>query len=68
MKKIGKIIYLSFFILVFYTSAIKAEILKEVIITGNDRISDDKIVFLKLVSIVIKSGMNILGVNTPEKM
>ena len=34
----------------------------------NDRISDDKIVFLKLVSIVIKSGMNILGVNTPEKM
>ena len=34
----------------------------------NDRISDDKIVFLKLVSIVVKSGMNILGVNTPEKM
>ena len=34
----------------------------------NDSISDDKIVFLKLVSVVIKSGMNILGVNTPEKM
>ena len=34
----------------------------------NNKISDDKLVFLKLVSIVIKSGMNILGVNTPEKM
>ena len=34
----------------------------------NDTISDDKIVFLKLISVVIKSGMNILGVNTPEKM
>ena len=34
----------------------------------NDNITDDKIVFLKMVSIVIKSGMNILGVNTPEKM
>jgi len=34
----------------------------------NDKITDDKIVFLKMVSIVIKSGMNILGVNTPEKM
>ncbi len=34
----------------------------------NDKINDDKIVFLKMVSIVIKSGMNILGVNTPEKM
>ena len=34
----------------------------------NDSISDDKIVFLKLISVVIKSGMNILGVNTPEKM
>ena len=44
MKKIGKIIYLSFFILVFYTSAIKAEILKEVIITGNDRISDETLI------------------------
>ena len=34
----------------------------------NGSISDDKIVFLKLISLVIKSGMNILGVNTPEKM
>ena len=34
----------------------------------NGSISDDKIVFLKLISVVIKSGMNILGVNTPEKM
>ena len=29
---------------------------------------DDKIAFLKVISIVIKLGMNILGVNTPEKM
>ncbi len=31
-------------------------------------ISDDKIVFLKAISIVIKNGMNIVGVTTPEKM
>ncbi len=31
-------------------------------------IKDEKIVFLKIVSNVIKNGMNILGVETPEKM
>ena len=31
-------------------------------------ISDDKLVFLKLISNVIKSGMDIVGVDTPEKM
>ena len=36
-------------------------------ITGNS-ISDDKFAILKSVSIVIKNGMNILGVDTPEKM
>jgi len=34
----------------------------------NDEISLDKEIFLKSISLVIKSGMNILGVNTPEKM
>ncbi len=34
----------------------------------NGKISDEKIVFLKAVSIVIKNGMNILGVSIPEKM
>ncbi len=33
-----------------------------------DKITDEKIVFLKTISIVIKNGMNILGVNIPEKM
>ncbi len=37
-------------------------------IDKDNKISDDKIIFLKVVSIVIKIGMNILGVNTPEKM
>ncbi len=37
-------------------------------IDKNNKISDDKLVFLKIISIVIKLGMNILGVNTPEKM
>jgi len=37
-------------------------------IDKNNKISDDKIAFLKAISIVIKLGMNILGVNTPEKM
>ena len=32
------------------------------------KISDDKLVFLKIISNTIKLGMNILGVNTPEKM
>ena len=37
-------------------------------ITSDKKISDDKIVFLKAISNVIKSGMTILGVETPEKM
>ena len=37
-------------------------------IDKDNKISDDKIAFLKVISIVIKLGMNILGVNTPEKM
>ena len=37
-------------------------------ITKDHKISDDKLVFLKIISIVIKTGMDILGVNTPEKM
>ena len=37
-------------------------------ISKNKSISDDKIALIKAVSNVIKSGMNILGVNTPEKM
>ena len=32
------------------------------------KISDDKIVFLKAISNVIKSGMDIVGVSVPEKM
>ena len=37
-------------------------------IDKDNKISDDKLVLLKIVSIVIKVGMQILGVNTPEKM
>ncbi len=37
-------------------------------ITPDKKISDDKIVFLKAISIVVKSGMKILNVETPEKM
>ena len=44
MKNIGKIVYLSFFILVFYTNTLRAEILKEIIITGNERISDETLI------------------------
>ena len=32
------------------------------------KIPDDKLVFLKVISNVIRSGMNIVGVNSPEKM
>jgi len=32
------------------------------------KIPNDKLVFLKVISNVIRSGMNIVGVNTPEKM
>ena len=32
------------------------------------KIDDDKLVFLKVISNVIRSGMNIVGVETPEKM
>tara|TARA_Y100000591_G_scaffold301496_1_gene295814 strand:+ start:2104 stop:3837 length:1734 start_codon:yes stop_codon:yes gene_type:complete len=37
-------------------------------INENKKISDEKLVFLKAISSVISSGMNILGVSTPEKM
>ena len=37
-------------------------------ISKDHKISNDKLVFLKIISIVIKNGMNILGVNTPQKM
>ena len=32
------------------------------------KISDEKLIFLKVISNVIKSGMKIIGVETPEKM
>ena len=37
-------------------------------INENKKISDEKLVFLKIISNVIKSGMTIVGVDTPEKM
>ena len=37
-------------------------------IDNQQNISPDKLVFLKVISNVIKSGMNIVAVDTPEKM
>jgi arginyl-tRNA synthetase len=37
-------------------------------INKDKKISDDKLVFIKVISNVIKSGMDIIGVNSPEKM
>ena len=37
-------------------------------INDNKKISDDKLVFLKVISNIVKSGMEIVGVSTPEKM
>ena len=37
-------------------------------INKDKKISDDKLVFIKAISNVIKSGMDIIGVNSPEKM
>ena len=37
-------------------------------INEQKKISNDKLVFLKIISNLIKSGMNIVGVDTPEKM
>ena len=37
-------------------------------INKEKKIDDDKLVFLKVISNVIRSGMNIVGVETPEKM
>ena len=37
-------------------------------INDQKKITNDKLVFLKVISNVIRSGMNIVGVNTPEKM
>ena len=32
------------------------------------KLSDEKLIFLKVISNVIKIGMNIVGVNVPEQM
>ena len=37
-------------------------------INKDKKLSDEKLVFLKSISTVIKTGMNIVGVDTPEKM
>ena len=37
-------------------------------ISKDKKLSDEKLVFLKSISAVIKTGMNIVGVDTPEKM
>jgi arginyl-tRNA synthetase len=37
-------------------------------INEQKKITDDKLIFLKAISNVIKSGMNIVGVSVPEKM
>ena len=37
-------------------------------INDQKKIPNDKLIFLKVISNVIKSGMSIVGVNTPEKM
>ena len=37
-------------------------------INEDKKITHDKLVFLKIISNVIKTGMNIIGVETPEKM
>jgi arginyl-tRNA synthetase len=37
-------------------------------INNKKKITDDKLILLKVISNVIKSGMNIVGVDTPEKM
>ena len=44
------------------------EIPEKRFINKQNKISDDKLVFLKAISNVIKSGMNIMNVSTPEKM
>ena len=37
-------------------------------ISKDKKLSDEKLVFLKCISTIIKTGMNIVGVDTPEKM
>ena len=37
-------------------------------INNDKKITDDKLIFLKAISNVVKSGMDIVGVNVPEKM
>ena len=37
-------------------------------INDKKKIDDDKLIFLKIISTVIKSGMDIVGVSVPEKM
>ena len=38
------------------------------LLTNKRKFQNDKLVFLKVISNVIKSGMDIVGVDTPQKM
>ena len=38
------------------------------VINEQKKITDDKLIFLKVISNTIKSGMDIVGVSVPEKM
>ena len=53
-------------ILLFFFKLFNSKI--RTFINERKNISPDKLVFLKAISNVIKSGMNIVGVDTPEKM
>ena len=46
---------------------VKTALIKDLSIKKK-KIPNDKLVFLKIISNLIKSGMNIVGVDTPEKM
>ena len=37
-------------------------------INDQKKITDEKLIFLKVISNVVKSGMDIVGVSTPDKM
>ena len=39
-----------------------------VYVSGQLPIKDEKIILLKIVSNIVKTGMNVIGVDTPEKM
>ena len=63
-----QLIYMNWHLYFIHTGTWEKIILTKRFINEQKKITDDKLIFLKAISNVIKSGMDIVGVSVPDKM